>query len=159
MENIVNVNDIMDGHVKQNVTQFLEVLYSKFPNVFCIKDAKAIQHDESVEIEVLTKGQQILGILIDDFIKTMKLSVFYILKQEMGSTFYSILYSRTVDDEMYIVYITSKMYGVVTSVTAQFFDSIDNMYEQLLKDNKQFGQLEGDVIERQPVREMINNFY
>ena len=25
--------------------------------------------------------------------------------------------------------------------------------------NKQFGQLEGDVIERQPVREMINNFY
>ena len=159
MENIVNVNDIMDGHVKQNVTQFLEVLYSKFSNAFCIKDAKAIQHDESVEIEVLTKGQQILGILIDDFIKTMKLSVFYILKQEMGSTFYSILYSRPVDDEMYIVYITSKMYGVVTSITAQFFDSIDNMYEQLLKDNKQFGQLEGDVIERQPVREMINNFY
>lgn len=159
MENIVNVNDIMDGHVKQNVTQFLEVLYSKFPSVFCIKDAKAIQHDESVEIEVLSKGQQILGILIDDFIKTMKLSVFYILKQEMGSTFYSILYSRPVDDEMYIVYITSKMYGVVTSITAQFFDSIENMYEQLLKDNKQFGQLEGDVIERQPVREMINNFY
>ena len=89
----------------------------------------------------------------------MKLSVFYILKQEVGSTFYSILYSRPVDDEMYIVYITSKMYGVVTSITAQFFDSIDNMYEQLLKDNKQFGQLEGDVIERQPVREMINNFY
>lgn len=159
MDQIIKIDDLKESPIKQNIENFLQELYSKFPKMFLQKDTRALQHDDSVEVEVKTNGQQMLGYLIDDFTKKMGLKVFYIVKQDYGATYYSILYSMPVEREMYVLYMTSRMYGVINSVTAQFFESIDIMYEQMLQEDKNFRKIEGDVIEKQPVRDMINNFF
>lgn len=159
MEEIKMIDNLQDGETKSAILAILEKLASQLPNVFNVNMAKAMEHDDSVEVEIPTEGQKMSEYLIDDLKHKMQLNIFFVIRSENGSRYNCVLYSDPTDNNMFIVYVNSHMFGLVDSVVIEFYNSIDIMYDQLYNEYRQSKKSDGDRIEQQPIRELINKFY
>ena len=69
-----------------------------------------------------------------------------------------VAYSTPVEDEMFVVYLSSTNYGIVDSMTVFFFDSLETMYYQLLSEGNRMPKLQKDILEQESYEETLSNF-
>lgn len=70
----------------------------------------------------------------------------------------AVVYSTPFQDSMYIIGIESAQYGIVESINLTFYNSMEIMFEQLLRMYEQFQKTKADVIDFQPINELYKNF-
>lgn len=159
MNEIKNYNELPSGIVKDNIYALYINLIKKLPDFFGSQPLQILQHKNSCEIAFETRGQKMLELLTDDLEKALNLHVLYAIRQDDGKTYNVILYSNPVENEMFIIYGTSRQYGLVESIVAEFFDSMELMYLQLYNEYSRFKKMEGDKLEQQTLSDVLTNFY
>ena len=159
MDNIKNFNELPEGDAKDSINIFLDDLLKKLSDSFSNQPIEILAHDEYYEVRFVTKEQKMLENLIDALVKKMGLHVFYVIRQNEGKNYRCVLYSKPVRKMMYIVYATSNNYGLTDEIVVSFYDSIETMYLSLRHEYSRLGKINGDVLEKQDIRDLIRNFY
>lgn len=159
MNEIKNFNELPESDAKESIYRFSQEIVKTLPDYFSNQAIQVLTHDGYYEVRFEKSGQKMLENLIDDLDKRMNLHVFYVLRQNEGKTFRCILYSKPVRGLMYIVYANSNNFGLTDEITVSFFESIETMYLSLRHDYARLRQMEGDVLEKQDIRDLIRNFY
>lgn len=159
MNEYKNFNDLPESDATKSICDFSHEIVKCLPEYFSNQAFQVLTHDDYYEVRFVTKGQKMLENLVDDLNKKMKLYVFYVIRKDGGKTYRCILYSRPVRGLMYIVYADSDSYGLTDDITVSFFESIETMYLALRHDYARLMKMEGDVLEKQDIRDLIRNFY
>lgn len=159
MNEIKNFNDLREGLMKTNIYTLYMQLIQKLPNFFGSQPLEILIHKNSCEVTFSTNGQKMLEFLTDELENKLGLHVLYAIRQDNDKTYNVILYSNPVEKEMYIIYATSRQYGLIDSIVAEFFDSMEIMYLQLYNEYRRFQKMDCYTIESQSLGDIIKNFY
>lgn len=158
MEKILNLNTLGEGALKRSALLFNQKLIKLLPDYFTNQQTGIIQHSSFAEIVFPMNEQCMLENFTSQLEEKLHVHVLYASREEGGKEYKVIAYSSPVEDEMYIIYLSSTQYGVVDSLTVFFFDSIETMYCQLLKERNLMPKIQRDILEKEPYAEMLSHF-
>lgn len=154
------VNDILD--VKNEViSNSIFSLRSLFQTSRDFIDGQAydiIVHDDFAEV-VWTLQNQIMAEDLTDLLESKYcFNIMFAVSKDNGKVVKVEGYSYPDDFCMAIIYISSTEYGLVDSMTIHFFDSVEVMYHHLRKDYQNMSNEDCEVLEKQSLKKLIDNF-
>lgn len=158
METILDYNALQDATYKHSITLLYQKLIKLLPDYFPIQQIGTIQHSDFMEVVFDMKDQHILENLVSDLSKKLHVHILYASKEEDEKVYKVVAYSTPVEDEMFIIYLSSTQYGIVNSMTVFFFDSLETMYCQLLRERNRMSKLQKDILEQESYSETLSNF-
>lgn len=158
METITDVALVENRNYKASIYNLCKLLEVKLPDIFGNQQYEITIHDDFAEVVLNMPSQVMAEDLTDALEKNIGVNVMYASKEEGGRIVKVEAYSVPVEDSMYIIYISSSQYGIVNSITIFFFESLEIMYHHLRKDYQGITKVEADIIEKQPLADLISIF-
>ena len=115
-----------------NVTACYEnmsrMLHQCFPGVCLPEEADVVEHNTYAEAVIKLKKQQMLDDFTDGLEKRMMLNILYGKRSVDGQKYRVLAYSTPYKDEMFLIVLESYQYGIMESLTAELFDSMEKMF-------------------------------
>lgn len=158
MEKIIDVACVKDEIYKDSIYNLSKILVLKMSDTFDEQQYEIYIHDDFAEVVWQTKMQVMAEDLTDSLEKTLGAHILFASSQENGRIIKVEAYSTPVENSMYAIYLSSDQHGVIDSITVFFFDSLDVMYHHLRKDYQSITKVEGDIIEKQSLQDLIGIF-
>lgn len=120
---------------QENFKDFLEKLEKWFPTRgFTTKNAKLIAREKCAEVHIPFIGQNIIEEVVETFAKRGNVNILYAVSRENDKNIKVIAYSMPYSDEMYVISMESHQYGVIEEIVVGFYDSMDEMFQDLRHD-------------------------
>ena len=104
------------------------MLHQCFPDVCLPEQANVIEHTTYAEAVIALKKQQMLDDFTDSLESRMMQHILYIKRSIDGRKYRVLTYSTPYQDEMFLFVLESYQYGIMESLTAELFDSMENMF-------------------------------
>ena len=150
MEKALDYNTLEDGTYKRSILLLYQKLIKLLPDYFTEQQIGVIQHAYFTEVVLNMEEQHVLENFISDLVEKLHI--------QKGKVYKVVAYSTPVEDEMFVVYLSSTNYGIVNSMTVFFFDSLETMYYQLLSERNRMPKLQKDILEQESYAETLSNF-
>lgn len=158
MNKILNYNEIEDGTYKRSIFLFYQKLIKLLPDYVAEQPINIIQHTSFMEVVFDMTAQHLLENFVSDMEEKLHTNVLYSSKENEGEIYKNVSYSYPMEDEMFIVYLSSTNYGIVNSLTVFFFDSLETMYSQIVKERTRIPKLKKDVLEEENYSKTLSHF-
>ena len=146
-----------------NVTACFEnmsrMLHQCFPGVCIPEEGDIVEHTTYAEVVISLKKQQMLDDFTDGLEKRMMLNILYGKKSTDGQKYRVLAYSTPYKDEMFLFVLESYQYGIMESLTAELFDSMEKMFAFIKNCYQSLKEDPGWVfLERQKAEDMFKVF-
>ena len=158
MEKALDYNTLEDGTYKRSILLLYQKVIKLLPGYFTEQQICVIQHAYFTEVVLNMEEQHVLENFVSDLVEKLHIHVLYASKEEKGKVYKVVAYSTPVEDEMFVVYLSSTNYGIVDSMTVFFFDSLETMYYQLLSERNRMPKLQKNILEQESYTETLSNF-
>lgn len=158
MEKITDVACVKNEIYKDSIYNLSKILVLKMSETFDEQQYEIYIHDDFAEVVWLTKMQVMAEDLTDSLEKKLGAHILFASSEEKGRIIKVEAYSTPVENSMYAIYLSSDQHGVIDSITVFFFDSLDVMYHHLRKDYQSITKVEGDIIEKQSLQDLVGIF-
>ncbi len=120
---------------QENFKDFLERLDKWFPNRgFDTVNVNLIAREKCAEARIPIIGQLMIEPTVEVFADRGNVNVLYAISRENDKNIKVIAYSMPYSDEMYVISIESHQYGVIEEIAVAFYDSMDEMFQDLRHD-------------------------
>lgn len=120
---------------QENFKDFLQTLENNFQNgVFQTEGLQLTPRDKCAEVHIPLSNQA----MMEDFVETLAgrvgTYILYAVSLENDKKLKVIAYSMPYSNEMYVISIESHQYGVIDEIVVAFYDSMDDMFQDLRHD-------------------------
>lgn len=158
MEKIIDVACVKNEIYKDSIYNLSKILVLKMSETFDEQQYEIYIHDDFAEVVWQTKMQVMAEDLTDSLEKKLGTHILFASSEENGRIIKVEAYSTPVENSMYAIYLSSDQHGIIDSITVFFFDSLDVMYHHLRKDYQSITKVEGDIIEKQSLQDLVGIF-
>lgn len=158
MKIITDIAEVENEVFKASIYNLYMSLQQKLPEFFGSQSYNIHVHDDFAEVVLTTKKQVMAEDLTDMLEKKMDAKILYASKEENGRIVKSEAYSLPVENNMYIIYMSSSQHGILDSITVFFFDSLELMYYRLRKDYHGITKFDADIFEKQSLIDLVSLF-
>lgn len=158
MEKVLDYNTLDEGTYKHSIILLYQKLIKLMPEYFAEQQIGVIQHAYFSEVIISMREQHILEKCVSDLVDKLHINVLYASKEYEGKVYKVVAYSTPVEDEMFVIHLSSTNYGIVDSMAVFFFDSIEIMYYQLLQERNRMPKRQRDILEQESYAETLSNF-
>lgn len=148
-------NEVME----ENILLFYQKLMNRLPQYFETQQINVIDHSDYKEAVVHLSKQSLLEYFTDDLVKEFGLYVYLATKEENSKYYRVIVYPRPDEENMFVIYLSSQNYGLTDSMTIVFYDSVDVMYTDMLKNTQYINAQPAEILEREPIDQTLEHFY
>lgn len=131
MEQSVINNYTVSETAQQNFKKFSKLLENFFPQKFNLDETELKPRKDCSEVQINLLSQGWLEDLVEDLVKNINVNILYAIAQGSGKDYKVIAYSMPYEDEMYIIQMTSKQYGIIEEMSVAFYDSLDTMFDDV----------------------------
>lgn len=154
MNNEMNTNNVqyfVSETARDNYKDFLEDFNDIFPNnrvssIRCPLTARK----NCAEAHIVFEKQIIMEELVGKMDERLTINVLYAIRTQHRKNLSCIVYSMPYLHEMYVMQIESNQYGIIDSMDMAFYDSIDEMYEDV-----RLHYLRGRYLQEEPGAEVL----
>ena len=158
MEVITDVACVKNEIYKDSIYNLFNILMLKMAETFGSQKYEIYIHYDYAEVVWKTKQQVMAEDLTDSLEKKLDAHIMYASKEDDGKVVKVEAYSTPVENNMYVIYLSSNQHVVVDSMTVAFFDSLEIMYYHLRKDYQGITNVEADIIEKQSLKDLVGIF-
>lgn len=158
MEKALDYNKLEDGTYKRSILLLYQKLIKLLPHYFTEQQIGIIKHAYFTEVVFNMDEHNMLENAVSELVEKLHIHVLYASREESGKIYKVVAYSTPVEDEMFVIYLSSTNYGIIDSMTVFFFDSLETMYYQLLSERKRKPRLQKDILEQESYAETLSNF-
>ena len=96
---------------------------------------------------------------LDKINKEGKVNIKIATKEEGGRVYHVLGYSKPTEEKMYIVHLASTQYGITDSMTVCFYESIEEMYIELLSYYNKYNSTNAIILESESNQITLTRFY
>ena len=158
MEKALDYNTLEEGSYKRSIILLYQKLIKLLPAYFTEQQVGVMLHESFAEIVIGMNEQHMLEMVVSELEEKLHIHVLYASREEDGRIYRVVAYSTPLEDEMFILYLSSTNYGTVSSMTVFFFDSLETMCCQLLKERTRMPKLPKDILEKESYSQTLSNF-
>lgn len=158
MEKITDYTALTEGTYKNSIFLLYQKLIKLLPACFSEQQIGVIQHDYFAEVVFNMNDQQMLENFISELAEKLHVHVLYTSKEYEGRVYKVVAYPTPVEDGMFVIHLSSTNYGIVDSMTVFFFDSLEVMYYQLLRERIRMPKIQRDILEQESYAQTLSNF-
>ena len=158
MEKISDYNSLEEGSHKRSIFLLYRKLVKLLPSCFSEQQVGVVQHSYFAEVVFNMNDQQMLENFTSELAGKLHLHILYASREDSGKTYKVVAYPTPVEDGMFVIYLSSTNYGIVDAMTVLFFDSLEVMYYQLLRERNRMPKLQRDILEQEEYAETLANF-
>ena len=145
--NFYNINP--EDEVLNKAASFVNQFNESCPlHVIDMEKVDCVRADKFLQIFVKLKKQILLENFVDMITERMSVFVLFTTSRR-ARTFTSILYSKPVMDNMYIIKASSYQHGIVNGFSVCFFNSIENMYHHVMNFYNPLKKTDEYILEKQ----------
>lgn len=120
---------------QENFKDFLHTLVDNFQNgIFLTEDLQLIPRDKCAEVHIPLKNQAMMEDFVETLASRVGTNILYAISLENEKRLKVIAYSMPYSNEMYVISIDSRQYGVIDEIVVAFYDSMDDMFQDLRHD-------------------------
>uniref|UniRef100_A0AB33IZM8 Uncharacterized protein n=1 Tax=Prevotella sp. GTC17254 TaxID=3236794 RepID=A0AB33IZM8_9BACT len=158
MKQILDYPAMEEGAYKRSIILLYQKLIKQLSPYFSTQQIGVVRHSYFVEVVFSMNDQQMLENFVSDLADKLHIHVLYASREDNGRVYKVVAYSTPVEDEMFVLHLSSTNYGIVDSMTVFFFDSLETMYYQLLAERNRMSKRQGDILEQEDYVETLSNF-
>lgn len=158
MEKITDYTALAEGTYKRSIFLLYQKLIKLLPTYFSEQQIAVVQHTYFTEVAFNMNDQHMLENFISDLAEKLHVHVLYASKEHDGKVYRAVVYPTPVEDGMFVIYLSSTNYGIVDSMTVSFFDSMEVMYYQLLRERNRMPTANRDILEQEAYTQTLSNF-
>lgn len=158
MNKLSEITAIQNPYFKDSFFAFSKKMERSASSYFEKDRFDIFEHSSFLEVVIPTSSQYMAEDLTQILADSFHLNVMYAISEDSGKVIKVVAYSEPVEDNMYIIYISSTMYGVVDFITVHFFDSTEVMYMYLQKAYRMIPSNPSCVFEKQDVKDILKSF-
>ena len=133
-----------------NFNDFVEKLKKWFPNHIFPENMQLTAREKSVEVHIPLSAQDLIEDVVDVLAERGNVNVLFAISKDDGKKIKVIGYSMPYSDEMYVISIESLQYGVIDEIVVAFYDSIEEMFQDV-----RFYYLSGKYLLEEPGTEIL----
>ena len=158
METTLDYTALTEGTYKRSIFLLYQKLIKLLSFYFSEQQIGAVQHSFFVEVVFNMNDQKMLESFISDLEEKLHIHILYVSREDGGKVYKTVAYSTPVEDEMFVIYLSSTNHGIVDSMTVFFFDSLESMYYQLLIERNRMRKIPKEILEQESYAETLSNF-
>lgn len=159
MEKTIDYTALAEGTYKRSIFLLYRKLIKLLSFYFSEQQIGAVQHSYFVEVVFNMNDQQMLENFISDLEEKLHIHVLYASKEDNGKVYKTVAYSIPVEDEMFVIYLSSTNHGIVDTMTVFFFESLETMYYHLLTERNRIDKLmKKEILEQESYGKTLSNF-
>jgi len=158
MEKALDYNTLEEGTYKRSIILLYQKMMKLLSDYFAEQHIGVIEHSGFIEVVFNMSEQHMLENFVTDLAEKLSMHVLYASREEKGKVYKAVAYSQPVEDEMFVVNLSSTQYGIIDSMTVFFFDSLEIMYYHLLRERNRMPKLQKDILEQEAYGDTLSNF-
>lgn len=145
--------------MRENIIIFNNMIRGLFPD--CIQNIpeKGRELESSIEVTYKFSKQIFLKNFVDKINKEGKVNIKIATKEEGGRVYHVLGYSNPTEEKMYIVHLASIQCGITDSMTVCFYESIEEMYIELLSYYNKYNSTNAIILESESNQITLTRFY
>lgn len=121
------------GKTNLLVKSFLDEIERKIPNIFDTDGLFVTEHGNHIEMALRLKIQKMIDDMTDFLEKNLEVKIIHADCSYDEKEFYVVGISKPVEDNMFMIYISSSMYGITNNLYIELFDSIEVMLNHVVE--------------------------